>query len=163
MPTSARWEVANSPKIPIKTGTFSGRTESSAPTESEGSVVGADDSVGPLGSCEFAADFRKKTGASCRAEQSPAPTDPARVSAAFCVNLTCFIVNMIADRCPKHKAGNACAFPDSGRRAFSFVLRGSKAQVPTHAGSLQAPGSGVGGIRLSDPPARRRTPRRCCR
>ena len=66
-------------------------------------VVGADDSVGPSGSCEFAADFRKngaicrgdvgigpynhthkrvqihrnfpkKSTASCRAEQSPAPT-----------------------------------------------------------------------------------------
>ena len=36
-------------------------------------VVGADDSVGPLGSYEFAKDYRK-IGAFRRAEQSPAPT-----------------------------------------------------------------------------------------
>ena len=32
MPTSARWEVTNSPKILVKTAAFCGRTESSAPT-----------------------------------------------------------------------------------------------------------------------------------
>ena len=37
-------------------------------------TVGADAHIGPLGSYEFAADFCKNA-ASCRAEQSPAPTN----------------------------------------------------------------------------------------
>ena len=51
-----------------------GRTESSAPTWCGAQIcaVGADDSVGPLGSCDFAAEFRKN-GAFCRADVGIGP------------------------------------------------------------------------------------------
>ena len=74
MPTSARWEVANLPKIAEKCSAICGRTESSAPTWCGAQIcaVGADDSVGPLGSCKFAAEFRKN-GAFCRADVGIGP------------------------------------------------------------------------------------------
>ena len=60
MPTSARWEVTNSPKISVKS-TYSAGGQSRPPLQGElRLVVGADDSVGPLGSCEFAEQFCKK-------------------------------------------------------------------------------------------------------
>ena len=59
MPTSARWEVTNLPKIFIKTVRSAGG-QSRPPLQGElRLVVGADDSVGPLGSHEFAEDSRK--------------------------------------------------------------------------------------------------------
>ena len=60
MPTSARWEVTNSPKISVKS-TYSAGGQSRPPLQGElRLVVGADDSVGPLGSCKFAEQFSKK-------------------------------------------------------------------------------------------------------
>ena len=60
MPTSARWEVTNSPKISVKS-TYSAGGQSRPPLQGElRLVVGADDSVGPLGSCKFAEQFCKK-------------------------------------------------------------------------------------------------------
>ena len=53
------------------------RTESSAPTGYgglENCGVGADDSVGPLGNCEFAADFRK-SGLFCQTDVGIGPTN----------------------------------------------------------------------------------------
>ena len=89
MPTSAHWAAANSPKISVKTGTFCGRTESSAPTkygESKTHGVGADDSVGPK--CDEFAEKSRKSGASCagRCRHRPlhpnahAPADSPRIS-----------------------------------------------------------------------------------
>ena len=61
-PSSAREEVANSPKIPVKSVRPAGG-QSRPPlrdTRRCSLAVGADDSVGPMGSCEFAADYHKK-------------------------------------------------------------------------------------------------------
>ena len=59
MPTSARWEVTNSPKISVKS-VYPAGGQSRPPLQGElRLVVGADDSVGPLGSHEFAEDSRK--------------------------------------------------------------------------------------------------------
>ena len=62
MPTSARWEVTNSPKIPVKTVHSAGPMWASAPTTKYADAPG------------FAENFYRTT-ASCRAEQSPAPTN----------------------------------------------------------------------------------------
>ena len=60
MPASSRWEAANSPKSSVKTVHPAGG-QSRPPLQGElRLVVGADDSVGPLGSCEFAEQFCKK-------------------------------------------------------------------------------------------------------
>ena len=62
MPTSARWKVANSPKIPVKTVHSAGPMWASAPTTEYADAP------------EFAENFYRTT-AFCRAEQSPAPTN----------------------------------------------------------------------------------------
>ena len=59
MPTSARWEVANLPQISVKPVHSAGGQSRPPLQERAGGVVGADDSVGPLGSYGFAAVFRK--------------------------------------------------------------------------------------------------------
>ena len=70
-------DCVNSPKISVKLVYFCGRTESSAPTGYgglENCGVGADDSVGPLGNCEFAVDFRK-SGLFCQTDVGIGPTN----------------------------------------------------------------------------------------
>ena len=62
MPTSARLEVTNLPKIPVKTVHSAGPMWASAPTTKYADAPG------------FAENFYRTT-ASCRAEQSPAPTN----------------------------------------------------------------------------------------
>ena len=47
MPTSARWEVANLPQIPVKPVHSAGGQSRPPLQERAGGVVGADDSVGP--------------------------------------------------------------------------------------------------------------------
>ena len=81
MLTSARWEVANSPKIAVKP-VYPAGGQSRPPLQGElRLVVGADDSVGPLGSCEFAEQFCKKqvqtAGSMCTGKrQSPIRNPP---------------------------------------------------------------------------------------
>ena len=60
MPTSARWAVTNSPQIPIKAECSAGGQTRPPLRGARWLVVGADDSVGPLGSYEFAEVFRIK-------------------------------------------------------------------------------------------------------
>ena len=60
MPTSAHWEETNSPQISIKPA-YSAGGQGRPPLQGRARVVvGADDSVGPLGSPEFAGVFRIK-------------------------------------------------------------------------------------------------------
>ena len=62
MPTSARWEAANLPRITGKSVHPAGG-QSRPPLQRAGCrkrFVGADDSVGPLGRCESAEEFRIK-------------------------------------------------------------------------------------------------------
>ena len=56
---SARWEVTNSPKNTVKPVYPAGGQSRPLLQGRARAVVGADDSVGPLGSYEFAADSRK--------------------------------------------------------------------------------------------------------
>ena len=75
MPTSARWEVANLPQISVKPVHSAGGQSRPPLQERARVVVGADDSVSPMRSYEFAEDF-SKTGASCRADVYRQAADP---------------------------------------------------------------------------------------
>ncbi len=82
MHTSARWEAANLPKITVKSVYSAGGQSRPSLQGLARVVVGADDSVGPLGSCEFAEDYRK-IGIFCRLIRSPDHDFCFRVADAF--------------------------------------------------------------------------------
>ena len=83
MPTSARWEVTNSPKIFVKIGT----------------TCRADVGIDPYNEIWQCIRIRRKFSHECsvfrRAEQSPAPTNSVPYSAALCVNQTCFNLKLM--------------------------------------------------------------------
>ena len=75
----------NSPKIPVKSVHPAGGQSRPPLQRVRRVVVGADDSVGPLGSCEFAEDFRK-IGASCRADVGIGPYNGHGSAQGFALN-----------------------------------------------------------------------------
>ena len=137
MPTSARWEAAKSPEIPVKSVYSAGR-QSRPPLRSTGGsetlLQGSTTLSARLGSCEFAVDFCK-SGLFCRADVGIGPYNRMR-------------------RCKK----NALSFKTQGEED----LRGTTC-IPACAGTRSSVTGGPGGAYCAfSPAARRRRELRLC-